>query len=67
MSHAKPSDLLQQRLGARGVRTDEASLFAGSFDGSKIASACDAVIRVRKGSDVGDIAKGMALNLTASR
>jgi glycolate oxidase len=34
------------------VLTDEKSLFAGSFDGSKIAFDCDAVIRVRKEADV---------------
>ena len=53
MSHAKPTALLQHRLGARVVRTDEAARFAGSFDGSKIAFDCDAVIRVRKDADVG--------------
>ena len=52
MSHAKPTALLQQRLGARVVRTDDASRFAGSFDGSKIAFDCDAVVRVRKEADV---------------
>lgn len=53
MPYAKPTALLQHRLGARVVRTDEASRFAGSFDGSKIAFDCDAVIRVRKDADVG--------------
>ena len=53
MSHAKPTALLQQRLGARVVRTDYGWRFAGSFDGSKIAFDCDAVVRVRKDADVG--------------
>ncbi len=67
ISHTKPTALLQQRLGARVVRTDEASRFAGSFDGRKIAFDGDAVVRVRKDAGVGDVAKGMAPNLTALR
>ena len=53
MSYAKPTALLQHRLGVRVVLTDEAARFAGSFDGSKIAFDCDAVVRVRKDADVG--------------
>ena len=53
MPHTRPTELLTKRLGARVVRTDEKSRFAGSFDGSKIAFDCDALVQVRKDADVG--------------
>jgi glycolate oxidase len=55
MSHAKPTALLRRRLGAGIVLTDEASRFAGSFDGSKLAFPCDAVVRVRTDAQVGTV------------
>ena len=55
MSHAKPTALLRRRLGAKIVFTDEAARFAGSFDGSKLAFPCDAVVRVATDAQVGTV------------
>ena len=44
---------LRRRLGARVVSTDAASLFAASFDSSKISFPPVAVIKPRKEADIG--------------
>jgi glycolate oxidase len=45
--------LLKRKLGARVVRTDEASLREASFDSAKIPFRPQAVVRVRREADIG--------------
>lgn len=51
--HAAATALLRRRLGAKVVVTDDASLQAASFDSAKIPFRPEAVVRVRKETDVG--------------
>lgn len=47
------TQLLQRRLGPKTVLTDEAALTAASFDSSKIPFLPEAVVKVRKESEIG--------------
>lgn len=47
------TQLLQRRLGTKTVLTDEAALAAASFDSSKIPFLPEAVVKVRKESEIG--------------
>ena len=50
---ASATRLLKRRLGARVVSTDTASLFAASFDSSKISFLPEAVVKPRREADIG--------------
>ncbi len=52
-SFAAATRVLQRRLGAEIVLTDEAARFAASFDSSKISFLPAAVIRPRREADIG--------------
>lgn len=49
---AKATAALRRALGAK-VRTDAASLYAASMDGTKLSFPCEAVVRVKAEADVG--------------
>ncbi len=53
MSFVRATRLLRRRLGGRVVATDAASLYAASFDSSKISFLPEAVITPRKEADIG--------------
>lgn len=55
-NHAVATRALIRELGNR-VATDEASRFAGSFDGSKLSFMPEAVVKVRAEKDVGVVLK----------
>jgi glycolate oxidase len=58
-SFASATRRLKRRLGARVVATDAASLYAASFDSSKISFLPEAVVKPRREADIG-VALGLA-------
>ncbi len=56
MSYKQATRTLRKKLGSR-VATDEASLFAASFDGSKLAYPPEAVIRPRTEEEISEVLK----------
>lgn len=54
-SFGRATRLLQRRLGARVVLTDDAALNEGSFDSAKIPFRPEAVVRIRREADVGAV------------